>query len=87
MRHKKDVITQILEQELRKMRGTTIFLGDLSPSPPGFKGPPKRQFLEWIDRYLDDAVLLELGRLTSTNIERISQHTVRSIFAHWRPIY
>jgi Mitochondrial inner-membrane-bound regulator len=66
-RVKADLIIQDVEQALKRIRRMRISLFDLAPLPENPKVADKR---------FDDATLLELSRLTNTDIVRQTQRNV-----------
>jgi hypothetical protein len=80
MRHKRDIVLQILEQEVGSIQRKVIHLGDMFLRPQ--QSPKKGRKLEkWVERNFNDSSLQELGRLTKTDIVKLPKNNV-CIYVH-----
>lgn len=71
MRHKLEIVVDLLARDLDLIQREPIFLGALFP-----KMAKARDFEAWQARTFSDSILQELSHITSTEISRISKNMV-----------
>ena len=73
--YKRAVVVQAVEEAVQGIRREEIRLGDLFPANYSSKHK-NRNLARWIEKNFDDSVLLELSRITDTQIERLPDFKV-----------
>jgi len=77
LQYKRDVVVQAVEEAVKSIRREEIHLSDLYPA--SYSNKHKNRTLgRWIEKNFDDSVLLELSRITDTEIERLPDFKVRA---------
>lgn len=69
------MVVQAVEEAVKSIRREEIHLGDLFPASYSNKHK-NRTLAKWMEKNFDDSMLLELSRITNTEIERLPDFKV-----------